>query len=446
MNKFVETKIKEFKKLNPINITEGNYIYSESSHPNTINWMNATKETIDIVNPNNSIGQLRHWDLKDHSINTKLTKRSRMNTITGEISIEDTHNIFYNLNINNPKHDTNELKKIMLIGEPYEYLKDYPHLWAYELPTQFNSFKEFKIFMGFSFLSNKDFNKTLDLFRSLNRSITSIYIFKNKKNLLPLLNKIDSNHDHIITFLDYITLCITNDQPILIQKSPSKIKKQHDEIINENNKIKLSHKSKTQTPYIKPSNPNEPHLFTQSWDNIIPITYKHLNSEYLMWEEGIKQKNCLGSLHADKIVYYSYFSIKYNNEIFDIQIDPTLGEIVELKGYNNCTPPETLVNILNDNINYEHIITDHKGNEFKSDYVTVNYGNGIVGRGAYEAQRPNLHNDLLMHSARQISERGRYYLDTAEYQLSSMNQLRIGNGQHDIDVVMDPGHSTSDVW
>jgi len=54
-----------------------------------------------------------------------------------------------------------DVKEVFFIGKKYEWLKDYSFLWDYKFFQGFNSLSEAKKFLGFSFISDADFIKTI---------------------------------------------------------------------------------------------------------------------------------------------------------------------------------------------------------------------------------------------------------------------------------------------
>ena len=367
MNPLIKKKVDKFKKQFPNAFTEGNYLVSQDMPKYSLRCDNFRAKDVHRIN-------------KKHlfSINLPIPSYGKMfgksiykiNTLSGEVIKDDKL-----LTVKSCRDM--DLVDILLTGETYEYMIDHPYMWNMEIGKDFNSFKEFKIFMGFDFYSNKQFKELIVLFQDtfgIYPFINMLY-YENKKNIYPLLTKIEPDKSSI--FVDYISLCNVKNKPLKIYSSPHKIEELHDQMVYEDNVGQLENKNKRQVAYLKPT--KEGYLFTEVWDNIIPIKYKHLNSEYLMWEEAIKQKNCLGTIHSDQLSMNSYFSILYEGHLYDMQINPNNGTVVELKGYNNkFEPPKQLVDLLiNSDINYKHLIVNENDNVISGDYITYNQFRGI---------------------------------------------------------------------
>lgn len=77
-----------------------------------------------------------------HYIRNKATKIKALNYKFG----------FYN-------SDLHPIIEVDMIGRKYEWMKSYKDLWMFDLPKGFSSLKEFKVFLGFGFISDKQFLK-----------------------------------------------------------------------------------------------------------------------------------------------------------------------------------------------------------------------------------------------------------------------------------------------
>ena len=130
-----------------------------------------------------------------------------------------------------------DLENLFFTGRKYEYLKAYPNLRAWKLFQNFNSLKEAKNFLGYDFISCKDF---YDLFPSdalKGDMIRALWVAKThdeKVNVVNLLRKGKLNF-----FVDYLDMAKQLEvKSVEIPYGANKLTELHDNLVVELNKGK----------------------------------------------------------------------------------------------------------------------------------------------------------------------------------------------------------------
>ena len=275
-----------------------------------------------------------------------------------------------------------DIAEIFFIGRKYEYLKNYPQLWNFKLFENFKSLKEVKIFLGMPFISDSEFANMFvdieeeeeddDFLTGVSDSIRDfdyiapILLAKNKLNAYTLLKSIDNKSKNILK--DYIKMCIDNEIEVVIPAGKNKLTELHDDVSLEiaiKNADKYSKKRVFRMDFpIKQDLTGKKHVFTKFWE-YNNIEARRLETPYDMYLQGCKQKHCIGSNYYDSLDKYSFYSINWKGEDYDIQIHQN-GRIGQFYGKRNCNPPIELKTLItHENCDYEHRIIPIEGIDLK---------------------------------------------------------------------------------
>ena len=82
-------------------------------------------------------------------------------------------------------------------GEKFEWVKNHYCLQGYKLATQFSNLKDFKNFLGYDFISEKDFIEHIKSITATNIFISSYSLSHDEK--VNIVNHL-KNHQSMITF------------------------------------------------------------------------------------------------------------------------------------------------------------------------------------------------------------------------------------------------------
>lgn len=240
---------------------------------------------------------------------------------------------------------------VFFIGRKYEWMKKYRNLWKYRFFQSFNSLKEAKNFLGFDFLSNKDF---YGMFKNDFRSheLDSIILAEDKKNVYGLLKNADNKTMQILD--DYIQLAYEHNITPIIPKGKNKLTEVHDELVWEISKSTAGDYSKEQKYY-----PVGNEKFESCWREK-GLVFKRLNTPYEMYEEGCKQRHCLGTNYYNSLGDQSFYVFEWKDNRYDLQLFKN-GGFGQFYGYKNLqSAPQELREIIKEGCELLHSIEDRK--------------------------------------------------------------------------------------
>jgi hypothetical protein len=268
-------------------------------------------------------------------------------------------------NVTLSKANSTTVMKILLLGTTAEWIVHYPELWTSQQAYHFNSFKEYKAFLGVQHLDME----TIELIKNNNNLYPILLKYEDQQVFTNLIDKLTTSMKaDLSTLEDYYELCEKTKTTFEQPKGINKLIELHDTLTNIENEKKYKDvpgdvvaKIITNTPTTKPglfnfnTTPTEK-TFIEIWKDR-GLKVKHLNSIKLMIQQGAKQKHCLGSNYTtlNNMTYASFFTFTFEGKEYDLQLK-TNGTIGQFKGYRNCTPPKELRDLIEKDINLKHSI------------------------------------------------------------------------------------------
>lgn len=243
--------------------------------------------------------------------------------------------------------------EVFFIGRKYEWMKNYKNLWKYKYFQSFNSLKEAKNYIGFDFISNKDFYK---IFKEewYSHEFDSLILADKKKDAYNLLKNADQKVMH--TLDDYIKLAYEHNIKPIIPKGKNKLTELHDELVWEVSKKTAKNYSKKQKYF-----PVGNEKFENCWKEK-GLIFRRLNTPYEMYEEGCKQRHCLGTNYYNSLGNQSFYTFEWKGKRYDLQLH-TNGSFGQFYGYKNIeSAPQELRNMIRENCDLTHTIEDRKPN------------------------------------------------------------------------------------
>lgn len=267
-----------------------------------------------------------------------------------------------------------DIVSLFFIGRKYEWMKDYRRLWKYRFFQSFNSLKEAKNFLGFDFISNKDFYK---LFSGdwYTHELDVFILAKKKKNVYNLLKKSDRKIRQILE--DYIHLAYEHEEDIVIPSGKNKLTELHDDLVHKINIKSAKDYSKEQKFY-----PIGNKMFEQEWEKR-GLEFKRLNTPYEMYQEGLAQKHCLGTNYYNSLGGQSFYVFYWKGDKYDLQLYKS-GSLGQFYGYKNIdSAPKELKQLAAKDIDLSHSIEDKKPN--LKDYPKI--GNGKTSNNDLTAEQ-----------------------------------------------------------
>lgn len=219
------------------------------------------------------------------------------------------------------------LVKLFLFGRKAEWICNYSNLIQIKFLHSFKSLNEVKIYLGYSFISDKEFIKLLDI------SFISFVIYSKLLTHDDRINLL--HHGKNLLLMDAIQMSIQLNLPISIPESKEKLKIWHDDLVSKKNSEKASRYSDEQIQY-------KSWLFDY-WKSK-GVEYKILDSPRKLFLQGCKQNHCLAS-YSNQMSKHMYITFTHDNKEYDMQIHNTTG-LIQFYGYRNQRPPQELMDLV----------------------------------------------------------------------------------------------------
>ena len=366
----IDKRIELFKELFPdYTISKnGNYVAEYLPRIQTIrrityNGFNTTKGILDKIGKTNNIKAKRSNAIFLITPLGKFLYRTENDRYFNNTTMRAVTKL-KNMNLINDIYE--KFLEIFFLGRKYEYLKYYDNLHPYKIFQNFVSVSEVKKFLGFSFISDKIF---INIFKRTDIDyITPMALAKNKVNAFNLLKNMDVRTTDLLS--DYIKMCIENEREPEIPAGKGKLKTLHDNLVYTLTKEKAELMSKTKVYDSKP-------VFENQWKNI-GLKYKRLETPYEMFMQGVKQKHCIGTSWYNDLHEYSFYTIFWEGDNYEIQISKN-GNVRQFYGYRNYSPLESLKEkVLHNSIDYSHDILKIKGIDLGNYPYKEGVSNNIV--------------------------------------------------------------------
>lgn len=222
-----------------------------------------------------------------------------------------------------------------LIGRKCEwllnYMEKYSWLCAVAMTQNFNSLKEFKNFLGFTFLGEQEF---LDAFcKTKDRMELCISAKKHLgEKYLPYIaatTTLGFNY-----FQDIMKMCTELGEKPRWFKSATRVRQFHDELVMKANLSSLEKYSKDVYTYDS--------KYFEAWVDL-GLNVEILDTPRKVAEQGVKQHHCL-AFYADSLDNNMFLTFDWQGEKYDMQVNN--HGIVQLYGKYNCSPPKELEDII----------------------------------------------------------------------------------------------------
>lgn len=198
----------------------------------------------------------------------------------------------------------------------------YNMFFGFKLAESFKSFKEFKNYLGFDFISE---SQMLALFEKIQ--------FNPYINAQFICDIVLHNLDRVVlantktswTYIaDIVKMSKQLDFPIEIYESDSKNKERHNDLVKTLNQKSLNDLSDEDVTLEG--------TFINEMNNNFQIEW--LTSPRKLAIAGLRNKHCIGS-YASSLDKFVFFSIVDDEGHIEFQINPTTKEIVQANGYKN---------------------------------------------------------------------------------------------------------------
>jgi len=343
LKKITEKRIEQFKNDFPefkISKKTGSmYIrigVTESTKQIKYNGRAITKGTV------KKLGQFQEW---------KQSKARFVYLLSpaGKLMMSKEGGNFRSVTLKALRTENSDLTNTFFIGKKYEWLGNYPNMFAYKFFQGFNSLSEAKKFLGYSFISDDEFSNLFkdDWFDFL----TPVILAKDKKNVVRLFK--DMNSETRDSLNDYINMCQEHNMDIEIPAGKNKLEELHDSAMWEINKRNMNCYSKEYKYDIKEE-------FTKIWQER-KLIFRRLETPYEMYAQGIKQIHCIGTNYATQLGYYAFYTFNYKDKEYDIQLYKN-GSVGQFYGRKNTEVPKELKELVLKDINLKLELTDIKPN------------------------------------------------------------------------------------
>lgn len=228
-----------------------------------------------------------------------------------------------------------KIKDVFFIGRKYEYLKDLDYMWPYRCMQNFNSFKEFKNFIGYTFISEKKIQSLFEKHRE--HDVLDALLRYDKKNIISLLTKGNDKIFDIIYDSDRMSKDLKKE--FNLPSGVHKLHKLHDKLVMEINSINIEQYSNQQIYKVVPNI----HDFVKTWENM-GINVKALDTPRKLFIQGVKQHHCIGTYYR-RLDDFAFYTLEYDTLEYDIMLKPS-GEIMQFYGKRNANPPQTLKDLI----------------------------------------------------------------------------------------------------
>lgn len=339
-------KLELLSKIGEVHTSKsGNYyvILNESSTVNrfTVTTNSVTKNTLD------QLGQTKEWESKNQTI-LLLTKKSLL------IKYEDTTH-FKKLSIRLIRTLTNvfvnkeNIARLYFFNKKCEWMWQYPLYWSnYSFVKSFSSLKELKNYLGFTFLSTKDFYTKVNL----DNAIDFYNLVSNKSSLVNV-----TRNNLVID-----TANMMRQLNIKIKNLPRNIRSYHDKLVFD---VKITKVNTTVFDF-------------PFYDNIrkcfesLDLQYRILNSQVDLLTETKLMGHCVGSsdIYFKRLQsgLYAYINVLFKGKYYTLEIDKN-GDIKQAQGkYNSSEGVSELKGLFNMS---NHIWPANKETN-REDFYTIN--------------------------------------------------------------------------
>ncbi len=222
-----------------------------------------------------------------------------------------------------------DVSNLIVYGTSQEWLLEFRILWQFAIVAEFSSFKLFKNFLGFDFISTKKFISLITIEDRINASIIRLLIEHYYKKTPSILNIIYHDSTYVSEILSmYYEL----DLEFYIPKGKNALRKIHNGLVFKLNEKDINDFSNEKID-IKT---NFFELLTQK-----DIRFKILDSPRKMFVQGLQQRHCIAS-YVREMLSYLFITIQYQGKEYDIQIHKEDTSIVQFKGMYNAEVPQKL--------------------------------------------------------------------------------------------------------
>lgn len=225
------------------------------------------------------------------------------------------------------------LIKLYYLGKKAEWVSDpkYNMFFSFKLAESFKSFKEFKNYLGFDFISE---DAMLKLFTKISFNPYTNGQFICDIILHDLDRVVLANTTTKWTYLaDMINMFKQMNLPIEIYESDSRNKEVHNHLVKLINQKSLDVLSDEDVRTYTGD-------FVEELNKLYEVEW--LTSPRKLAIAGLRNKHCIGT-YAHSLRDCLFFSILHENEYYEFQVRLSDTKIIQVHGYKNSTAPNSII-------------------------------------------------------------------------------------------------------
>lgn len=223
--------------------------------------------------------------------------------------------------------------KLYYLGKKAEWISEpkYNKFFGFKLAESFKSFKEFKNYLGFSFISEE---KMLSLFERINFNPFTNAQFICDIILQDLDRVILANTTTKWTYIaDILEMFKQLNLPIEIYESDFRNKEVHNHLVKLINQKDLDVLSDEDVRVYEGD-------FVEELNKLYNVEW--LTSPRKLAIAGLRNKHCIGT-YFNSLKDCLFFSILYENEYYEFQVRLSDNRIIQQHGYKNGVVPNSII-------------------------------------------------------------------------------------------------------
>lgn len=223
--------------------------------------------------------------------------------------------------------------KLYYLGKKAEWISEskYNKFFGFKLAESFKSFKEFKNYLGFSFLSEE---KVLSLFERINFNPFTNAQFICDIILQDLDRVMLANTTTKWTYIaDILEMFKQLNLPIEIYESDFRNKEVHNHLVKLINQKDLDVLSDEDVRVYEGD-------FVEELNKLYNVEW--LTSPRKLAIAGLRNKHCIGT-YFNSLKDCLFFSILYENEYYEFQVRLSDNRIIQQHGYKNGVVPNSII-------------------------------------------------------------------------------------------------------
>jgi hypothetical protein len=238
-----------------------------------------------------------------------------------------------------------KLAHLIAYGTSFEWMLPFKNLWQFAITSEFSSFKDFKNFLGFDFINERDFLFFILKEDKIDSLLIRLLLENYHKKTPSIVNIIHHESTYIS---EIISMYKQLELEIHIPKGKNALRKIHNQLV-----FKLNEKN------INEFSDEKIEIKTNFFELLVQknIHFKILDSPRKMFVQGLQQRHCIAS-YVEEMHSYLFVTIQHKGEDYDIQIRKKDKVIIQFKGIHNKETPQDLEKEIQDliaKVNYIEI-------------------------------------------------------------------------------------------